>query len=190
MLKLLFAASVALASSPAIPQTQARVFIPVDTVPLVDCATTAGSAFRIGPHLLLSVNHVVSGTRCQISGQPIHVDYKSRKADFAELSDSRDGQWLKVDCGGFVAGHEYLAIGHARGIDELTSVKLVGTGFNDDGMARLTGVFTAQPGQSGGPIIDAETGEVVGTVNAANWEYGVTFSVELRGTWVCKGSLA
>lgn len=174
--------------SPAVPQAQ--MFIPVAAVPLVDCATTAGTAFRISPHLLLSVNHVVSGARCQIAGQPIHVEYNSRKADLAELSDERDGRWLKVDCGGFVAGHEYLAIGHARGMDELSSVKLTGTGMYDHGMARLMGVFTAQPGQSGGPIVDAETGDVVGTVNAANWEYGATFSVELKGSWICGGHVA
>lgn len=174
----------------AVPQTQVHVFIPASAIPLVDCATTAGTAFRISPHLLLSVNHVVTGTNCQIAGEPIHVDYQARKADFAELSDDRDGQWLKVDCGGFVAGHEYLAIGHARGLDELASVELMGTGHYDHGMARLMGIYTAQPGQSGGPIVDAVTGDVVGTVNAANWEYGATFSVELKGTWICGGGVA
>jgi hypothetical protein len=65
---------------------------------------------------------------------------------------------------------------------------MVATGkYADAGMAALVGVFTAQPGQSGGPIIDAETHKVVGTVNAADWESGATFSVELRGTSICGG---
>jgi hypothetical protein len=182
--------ALALLSTPAIPQTAAQVFIPAATVPLVDCTYSAGSAFRIGPHLLLSVNHVTSGLQCKIDGQYIRIEYKSRKSDFTELSDDRSGPWLRVDCGGFVAGREYLAIGHARGIEPLTTVKLTGTGYHDGNMARLVGIFTAQPGQSGGPIIDAETGAVVGTVNAANWEHGATFSVELKGTPVCGGDLA
>jgi hypothetical protein len=190
ILRSLIAFSLLALSAAATPQTRAQVFIPATAVPLVDCAETAGSAFRVSEHLLLSVNHVVSGADCKISGQPIHIEYKSRKSDFAAMSDDRSGQWLKVDCRGFIEGHEYLALGHARAMQELTAVPLTATGFYDDGMARLTGVFTAQPGQSGGPIIDAETGEAVGTVNAANWEYGTTFSVELKGTWICKGNVA
>jgi hypothetical protein len=43
---------------------------------------------------------------------------------------------------------------------------------------------------SGGAVLDADTGAVVGTVNAANWEDGTSFSIPLSDTPVCKKSLA
>jgi hypothetical protein len=125
-----------------------------------------------------------------INGVPIHVIYTSAKADFSILTDDRAGQWLKVDCGGFVAGREYIAIGHPRGTDGLVAVPMIATGRTEDGEAVLVGIFTAQPGHSGGAIIDAETGKVVGTINAADWEHGMTDSVELKNTPVCGGDLA
>jgi len=189
LLRGLVAASLLASNSPAVPQT-----VEPDPVPKIVCIHqseheyTAGTAFRIGPNLLVSVNHVIKDGACQMQGQPIHVIYKSPKTDFAMLSDDRKGQFLKVDCEGFKAGHLYLAVGHARAMDDLTVVPIVATGqYADDGMAVLVGVFTAQPGQSGGPIIDAETKKVVGTVNAANWASGATFSVELKGSSVCGG---
>jgi hypothetical protein len=174
----------------AVPQSAAPESAPVaDPVPKVVClhkdGYSAGTAFRVGPNLLVSVNHVTSSGNCQIDGRAIHIFYASAKADFSILSDDRAGKWLKVDCNGFVAGRKYLAIGHARAMDELTVVPMIATGQSDDGMAILGSVFEAQPGQSGGPIVDAETLAVVGTVNAADWENGLTYSVELKGTSIC-----
>lgn len=183
MLKLLIAASLTLAPmSSATPQTVA----PLEPVPLVSCGNSAGSAFRIGPHVLLSVNHVTSIGGCMIDGQPIKIAYASAESDFSILFDDRVGKWIPVDCGGFVAGRHYIAIGHARGLDQMVGVEMVATGETANGQALLVGVFTAQPGQSGGPIIDAETRKVVGTVNTGDWEDGITGSVELRGTSVCR----
>lgn len=162
----------------------------LEPVPLVICGNSSGSAFRIGPNLMLSVKHVTRLNGCMIDGQPQHLIYSSPKADFSMLRDQRAARWIKVDCRGFVAGRHYFAIGHARGLDQLTTVELIATGAYDDGMAVLAGIMTAQPGQSGGPIIDAETHQVVGTVNAANWEEGTTFSVELKQTPVCGSDLA
>ena len=101
-----------------------------------------------------------------------------------------DGPFLKVDCGGFVRGRKYVAIGYARGIDTPTLVEMVGTGASQDGQAILAGMLTVIPGQSGGPIIDEETGKVVGLVNAENFEEGLSFSVQLKDTPICKGRTA
>jgi hypothetical protein len=46
------------------------------------------------------------------------------------------------------------------------------------------------PGMSGGPIVDAETGRVVGTVNKENFEAGLSWSVQLKDTPICKKGIA
>jgi hypothetical protein len=184
------ASVLALQPSPAVPLTIA-LQVPI---PLVLCqngnSLSAGTAFRIGPHLLLSVKHVTNIKNCAIDGEPIHVIYTSSKADFSMLSDDRIGGFLKVDCGGFVAGHRYVAVGHARAMDELTVVPMIATGKYEDGLSVLVGVFEVQPGQSGGAVIDLDTMKVVGTINAADWEEGLSFSTELSGTPVCGGERA
>lgn len=190
MIRRALVALLALQPSPAIPQAvEAEV-----PVPLVMCRQTfgyaTGSAFRIGPHLLLSVKHVTNMKNCAINGVATHVLYTSRKADFSILSDERTGEWLRIDCNGFVAGHRYVAVGHVRGMDKLTAVPMIATGQSVNGMALLAGIFTAQPGMSGGAVLDAETLKVVGTVNAANWEQGFTASTELKRTPVCGSDLA
>lgn len=177
--------------SPAIPQTVG----PEPAVPKVECPVDvnhgySGSAFRVGPNLILSVKHVTNLPNCEIDGVPIRILYTSEKADFSILWDNRPGKWLKVDCNGFVAGRKYLAIGHPRDVDDLVIVPMIATGQTDHGEALLQGVFTAQPGHSGGAIVDAETGAVVGTINTGDWEDGLTGSVELKGTPICRGNLA
>jgi hypothetical protein len=187
------AALIALASvllpvpvAPAIPET---VVIDPASIVQVICPTDdgykAGTAFRVGNDLMLSVNHVTSGGDCFINGQRVVVRYASEDEDFSMLEGS-PGPSLKIDCGGFVRGRRYIAIGFARGLPTETSVELYGTGMSDDGLALLTGMFTVIPGQSGGPVIDAETGKVVGTVNTDDFQQGISGSVELRGTPVCR----
>jgi hypothetical protein len=150
---------------------------------------TSGTAFRVGNGLLLSVNHVTSQTGCFIDGKPLVLRWKSPTEDFSML-DGDDGPFLKVDCSGFIRGREYVAIGYARGLDKPTLVEMVATGETDDGESTLVGMFTVIPGQSGGPIIDETTGRVVGTVNAENFEEGISYSVPLSSTPICKGRIA
>lgn len=150
----------------------------------VDCADSAGTAFRVGPNLYISVAHVTSGKGCTINSEPVKVTYTH--GDFTSFvsGDSSD-KWLAIDCGGFVPKHHYIAIGYARDLDTLTSVDLTATGLNQGGEAILLGVFVVIPGMSGGPIVDAGTGSVVGTVNAYNQEVGASFSTPLKGTRLC-----
>ena len=176
------AASVPVPLEPSVP----RVYCPQD-----DGGPYYATAFRISPHLLLSVKHVTSLAHCEIDGVPIHILYTSPTADFTILSDDRAGKWLTVDCEGFIAGRKYIAIGHPRAVDSVVAVPLIGTGnYSDDGEAVLVGVFTVQPGHSGGAIIDAVTHQVVGTINAANWEEGTSYSVELKKTPICTRNIA
>ena len=166
---------------------------PDSAIPKVTCSikdgTTAGSAVRISKTYLVTAAHVIDGV-CEIAGQPIKIAYKSRKADFAILEDHRPGSIMKVDCKGYVAGREYEAVGHARGRDELTTVILSSIGFNykdTPTLSMLTGIFTVQPGQSGGAIKSRETGWIVGVINTGDWANGISGSVELKRTSICGG---
>jgi hypothetical protein len=155
----------------------------------VDCLYVSGTAFRVGPRVLLSVAHVVKNVGCTIGGKPFKIIHT--KGDFAVLEmDQADNRWLRVDCSGFVKGKHYLALGYARGLDTQTEVEIEATGKTDGGQARLSGVFTVIPGQSGGPVMDMETGSVLGTVNTYVADYGLSGSVELKGTSVCPKAVA
>jgi hypothetical protein len=170
------------------------VVISPDAIPEVICPgsdyTSAGSAFRVDPDgLLLSVNHVTSEHNCAIDGKPINIAYASPTEDFSELLGD-EGPYLQIDCGGFVEGRKYIAFGHARGEPQITTVELIGTGAIDDGEAILVGMIPVIPGMSGGPIVDAETGRVVGTVNKENFEAGLSWSVQLKDTPICKKGIA
>jgi V8-like Glu-specific endopeptidase len=155
-------------------------------------AIYAGSAFRVGNGLLLSVNHVTNSGQCLIDGKAIDIKYKAPKADFSMLKGD-PGPFLKVDCGGYVKGRKYIAAGYARGLNHITLVELAATGETDpdSGQSILMGIFSVVPGQSGGPIFDEETGEVVGVINAENYEEGLSWSVPLSDTPLCgKGTVA
>jgi hypothetical protein len=171
-----------LISAPTVPDTVSHD----SPVPLVMCSDAAGSAFRVGPGLILSVNHVVTSGGCEIGGKPIHTLYTSATLDFAILEDHSAGKFFKVDCSGFVKGRLYLAVGHIRAGEQLSAIPMIATGQTDNGLSVLAGLMEAQPGMSGGPVIDAQTHEVVGSVNMAQWEDGLTFSRELRTTSVCQ----
>lgn len=150
---------------------------------------TYGTAFRVGGYFL-SVNHVTSARgRCSIGTRRIAIAYRSPRADFSMI-DADEGPFLKVDCGGFVKGREYVAIGYARGLPTLTQVDVTATGESINGMAVLAGVFAFVPGMSGGAVVDKLTGNVVGAVNQQDFEDGVSLSLPLSATPLCKKASA
>lgn len=153
-------------------------------IALVDCTNSAGTAFRISPHVLISAAHVTSDTGCKINGQPYKLK-KTSNLDYSILYDERTGQYLDVDCNGFVKDKVYQALGHPRALDQIIAIPIKSLGISYDHQAVLAGILEAQPGMSGGPVIDPDTMKVVGIVNAANWEDGLTFSLELKNTSVC-----
>ena len=144
-----------------------------------------GTGFRIG-NLLITAKHVISHDKCfYVGGGNAEVAYSSPSLDYAILKGGK-GPFIKVDCDGFVKGKKYLAVGYARGAPYLTTVELTATGSNADGFAILSGIFTFIPGMSGGPVIDEETGKVVGLINVFQEPEGISGSVELKNTSVCK----
>ena len=181
-------------SAVIVPSTSDVVIDPTALVQVICVKGTdeyAGTAFRVGNGVLLSVNHVTESGRCTINGAPISKWYKSPNSDFSMLHGD-SGAAIKVDCGGFVKGHHYVAVGYGRGLQTLTEVDLVAIGQNDprNGQALLSGVFAVVPGQSGGAILDEDTGKAVGMVNAEDYEDGISWSVALRDTPICEGKAA
>jgi hypothetical protein len=150
----------------------------------VDCIAGSGSAFRVGPQTLVSVNHVSSLAGCFAEGRPLNVAYHS--GDFSILTGPVADKWLRIDCGGYIAGKEYHALGYARGLGTQTEVDLTATGKTGNGFAILSGVFTVVPGQSGGPIVN-DKGAVVGTVNVYDMQSGLSGSIPLSETPLCRG---
>jgi hypothetical protein len=198
MMRSLITLSLALASpsNPQInPPWQFAVSLPAPTVTgidpsanpeivQVDCDKGMGTAFKIGPRLLISVAHVTGMTGCKIAGSPINVIRS--EGDFSILrSDTVADRWLTIDCGGFKRGHLYEGRGYARGLPTLTSVDVTDTGQSLGGFEKLWGVFTVVPGQSGGALIDLDTNKVVGTINVFDAVRGLSGSVSLSTTSVC-----
>lgn len=144
-----------------------------------------GTAFKIARNLAVSVKHVTRNSPCYINGVPVKA-WEHPSKDFSLIEIELPGKPLKVDCGGFIAGRKYLARGFARGLPYETTVELTGTGQSDMGFSILTGVLTVIPGQSGGPIVDAETGAVVGTINIFVFEKGLSGSIPLSETSLCE----
>ena len=193
----------ALIATPAIPQTtgdaaEATTRENIDPaefpeVVQVFCRTgpmtgTVGTAFRVSASILLSAAHATTHGDCSIRGEPFKV--LETYGDFAILQqDKAAPKWLTIDCGGFVRGKTYRAIGFARGLPTQTEVEVRATGESFHGFSRLWGVFNIIPGQSGGVFLDAETGKAVGVINVYNAERGDSGSIALKDTIIC-GSAA
>jgi hypothetical protein len=180
-------ACAALLSLGASEPTFTPASVPGSPIVQVKCLGGSGTAFRIGPQEIASVNHVTSLGGCFIDGEAINVSY--HRGDFSivtpkDVSDS----YLTVNCGGFVKGRRYVATGYARGLNKLQDVQLTGTGTTMGPFAILSGVFTVIPGMSGGPVIDPASGEAVGTINIYNYPAGLSGSVPFKDTPLCQHS--
>lgn len=186
----LMKASLALCLLPTlVSATLPQVYVTTDDprIVLVNCDEGRGTAFRVGPHHYVSVAHVTSANGCTINGKSFTV--RRQEGDFTYLTMRGDEPGLmRVDCGGFIEGRKYIALGHARGQHFLTAVNLIATGDMIGEFSRLVGIATVIPGQSGGPIVDAVTLRPVGTVNVYNAASGESGSVSLSSTSLCKNA--
>jgi hypothetical protein len=157
----------------------------------VDCLEGRGSAFRVGGVHWLSVAHVTALHACSIDNQPITVTEQDGKRDFARLDAGiMPANGFKINCGGFIPGHWYYAVGFPHGGAIQVALALYATyAKSSDGRRILLGDYTVIPGMSGGPIMD-ETGAVVGTVNAYIPGTPISLSRELKDTSVCGADIA
>ncbi len=173
-------AALALAPTAAVPTVPK-----IGPVVRVACLGSTGSAVRITRDLLVSVKHVTKGVGCAIDGKFINVWHHPTR-DFSIITMKGDGPRLKFDCGGFVKGRTYLATGYARGLHTLTTIEIKATGERIAGFDALWGVFTVIPGQSGGAMIDKETGKLVGVIAVFDPFKGLSGSVPLSETSICQ----
>jgi hypothetical protein len=175
------------------PQQPDIVFQNYPLVHRVDCFEGRGSAFRTGDNHWMSVAHVTKLRLCNIGGSPFAVTNQDGAHDFAQM-DTPTGvpNGFPIDCGGFVPGRWYWAIGYAGGAAFQTAVAIYATIYTrtDDGERIFVGMHTVIPGMSGGPVLDPATGAAVGTVNAYNSDYRLSFSRELKDTSACGADIA
>lgn len=157
----------------------------------VICDRTLGTAFRIGPHKLLSVTHVTGNEGCKVEGDQLYTNHEGPGQDFSILATAARGRdFLRLNCGGIAPGQWLFSVGYARGWPKQQRILLRATGgYTSNGMAVLRGRETVIPGMSGGPVMNA-SGEVVATVNAYNSFFGLSFVRVLKDTAICGGNIA
>jgi hypothetical protein len=183
------AAPLVLSAASPLPAHTEEGVAPRPEIVRVQCLTSIGSAFYIGPRTLATAAHVVDeGELCRIDGKPFKVVEQAE--DFAILEVAEPvAKWLTVDCSGFAPGERYTAWGYARGLRTMTTVDISARGEKIFGFSRLWGVFNVIPGQSGGPITPVDQPQtVVGTVNVYNAVMGDSGSIAFKDTSVCRNS--
>jgi hypothetical protein len=176
-------------------------FIATDFIEKISCLaltdeglkTVSGTGFKLADGRWVSVNHVTKNIACTVDGLPITVTHSDELGDFSTFTvpgDNRGGGF-EIDCAGYQEGQWYHAQGFARGLSPITSLpvmfsKLMQLSGMNRGWAVL--IYNAViPGQSGGPMVSRE-GRAVGTNNAYNPFYPVSFSRQLKDTIICSQS--
>ena len=188
MLKLLFAASLALAPAAAEPEMR---FVAYPLIHKVSCDEGSGTAFRVGVNHWMSVAHVTAMHNCAVDGAKVSVTEQDGARDFSRF-DTMNAvpNGFRVSCVGFLPGRWYWAIGHAKGLAIQTAIPVYATYAKaPDGKRVLIGPYDFIPGMSGGPVLD-ELGQVVGTVNAYLPGTPISLSRELKDTSVCGAGIA
>jgi S1-C subfamily serine protease len=173
----------------------------------IECRTpfqaSHGSGSLIsGDGLVLTAAHVVQGSSNRIliehgphaGGYDAEVLFVDDRADVAILraKNLRPARWFPVRLEGEVAsGSSVLAIGYPAvadksGGDVQTVTAGIVSSVRPDGS--LIADLTVASGNSGGPIIDAKTGEIIGVVSAVI-SPGVDKNFASSGFW-CRGFAA
>lgn len=148
---------------------------------LVDCRTSAGTAFKVGPNTYATALHVVEGPfPCYVAGRVIEVTHRDPEHDYATFIGPASPATIKVSCEGFRFQRMYMARGFPGGRSHNIFTPWQALGFKFQGFD----VFVAAdaiPGMSGGPVMDGD-GRAVGlTVR-----HSPARAVALRDTGYCK----
>jgi Trypsin-like peptidase domain len=182
--------------TPSLPDTIARVRSGVVRVNVETCDGPAtGTGFLISPRHVATVEHVVDGaskitlvrSRNQL-GKPkvIGVD-KDRDLALLLLPKPVKGYELRFTDRAPRLGLEVVALGYPLGLP-LTSTTGSVSGLNRpikiEGITRRALIQTdaaVNHGNSGGPLLDAETGDVIGLIDLGSTEVnGIAFAVSSK----------
>ncbi len=154
-----------------------------------------GTGFILGPRLVATVDHVVAGAtsitllqggRTVSTGTVIGED-PTRDVALVRTSTPLPGTVLQLATTAPALGEPVVALGFPLGLP-LTStqgaVSGVGRTVPIDGVRRRDMVQTdaaVNPGNSGGPLIDVDSGDVLGLVDLGNQEAnGIAFAVSTQ----------
>lgn len=161
------------------------------SVKQVVCSDARGTAFKVGPNKYLSVNHVTARSGCAIEGKPIFVTHADPGGDFSILSvDDPSPGGIEISCEGFRPKEWYYSVGFARGdpwsvVISIKASELPTVPGLLRGWSGFQGIEFVIPGMSGGVVMDLQ-GRAVGTVNAYNPIFGLSWSRPLSETALCK----
>jgi hypothetical protein len=175
-------------------------FLNLNTIRMVECTSAdgdiTGTGTIVAKNRVLTANHVVYQTKsCTVSGKAVKVVWSDAKLDVAMLSaDLGDTAVAQYSCEGFQAYKPYYGFGYAAGID-YAMVKMFPTKasltvppdddypFENKNQRLLFGAAIA--GMSGGPIVDASDGRVVGIINSGDAVEDGLSSRDLIDTPLC-----
>lgn len=186
-------ALLSLASPTAALAMPGPYFIALEHVKLIKCTGALGTGIVISENHVLTADHVVAGRECSIDGKPVEIIHENGDLDIAVVKTSGSAETrMMIDCGGYVKGESYLAIGFARGVDlVIQRVRSSGSKMkatsNFPNMPILKGSAT-YPGMSGGAVISEVTGEMVGMINAGDAQSRL-LSRSLDQTYLCKAPI-
>ncbi len=156
--------------------------------------TATGTGFLLGPRLVATVEHVVDGaTRVRLKrgkdvvgrGTVIGVD-RDRDVALVRTSEPIEGHVFEFADASPRLGDSVAALGFPLGLPLSVSTGSVSGGGRTvaiDGVRRRGLIQTdasLNPGNSGGPLVDRTTGDVVGLVDIGTNAHGISFAVNAK----------
>lgn len=172
---------------------------------VIRCEEGQGTGFIIGDGIVATALHVASMHSCKDAktDRPMMMYKADKEHDFALMTHRALFKMppMHYDCAAYTPGRTFTAYGMSSFNQEGLIARAVSLKFNGIyqdvllgsdmfyGMAVLSGYNVH--GMSGGPIVDQETGMVIGIVNAGadgpdGLPVGISMSFQLKDTILCK----
>jgi hypothetical protein len=187
-------------SGPNVQLTGYRETVDQRAVPAIHCGAMGGTGVVVGPHEIITANHVVGHehTCDAIFG------IMTRRAVVVSADPRNDVAVLRVEiplkttyvvnCSGVISGQTYYVAGYPNSMLEFHTDTYLGTnqyfaarGPNGEAWKFRVMNGSAIEGMSGGPVLNAQH-EVVAVVNARPLTGRLALVKELHFTQVCTGA--